>query len=65
MVTPQLSSDDPIIPELQAVVLAAGPGSRVTDISQGVKCLIPIANRPLLYYPLKMLENAHFAGNNI
>lgn len=63
MITPQLSCDDPVLPELQAVVLAAGPGSRVTDISVGrAKCLMQVANRPMLFFPLKILEQAHFKG---
>ena len=63
MITPQLSCDDPVLPELQAVVLAAGPGSRVTDISVGrAKCMMQVANRPMLFFPLKILERAHFTG---
>jgi len=47
--------------EIQAVVLAAGKGSRMLDVTGGgVKCMIPLAGLPLLYYPLKMLENNGF-----
>ncbi|XP_023330677.1 translation initiation factor eIF-2B subunit gamma [Eurytemora carolleeae] len=47
--------------EIQAVVMAAGKGSRMLDITGGgVKCLIPLGGYPLLYYPLKMLERSGF-----
>ena len=49
--------------EFQAVVMAAGKGSRLSDLTlTKPKCLLPIANRPLLFYPLKQLENAKFEG---
>lgn len=47
--------------ELQAVVMAGGKGSRMTDITTGkYKCLLPIANFPMVWYPLKMLQNNGF-----
>ncbi|KAK3919147.1 Translation initiation factor eIF-2B subunit gamma [Frankliniella fusca] len=47
--------------EFQAVVLAAGKGSRMTEITGGrPKCLLPIANMPLVWYPLRMLEREGF-----
>jgi len=47
--------------DIQAVVLAAGKGSRMVDVTGGgVKCLLPLAGLPLLYYPLKMLEKNGF-----
>jgi len=47
--------------ELQAVVMAGGKGSRMTDITTGKhKCLLPIANIPMVWYPLKMLQNNGF-----
>lgn len=47
--------------EFQAVVLAAGKGSRMTEITAGrPKCLLPIANMPMVWYPLRMLEREGF-----
>lgn len=49
--------------EFQAVVLAAGKGSRMTEITAGrPKCLLPIANMPMVWYPLRMLEREGFQG---
>lgn len=48
------------IPDLQAVVLC-GPGHRLApmiDEEKLPKCLLPIANRPMLYYPLTWLMQA-------
>ncbi|GAB4821626.1 hypothetical protein N2152v2_008672 [Parachlorella kessleri] len=44
--------------EPQAVILAGGGGSRLYPLnSQGMpKVLMPVANRPLLTFPLRMLE---------
>jgi len=47
--------------EIQAVVLAAGKGSRMLDVTGGgVKCMLPLGGFPLLYFPLKMLERSGF-----
>ncbi|XP_017758971.1 PREDICTED: translation initiation factor eIF-2B subunit gamma isoform X2 [Eufriesea mexicana] len=47
--------------EFQAVVLAAGFGSRMTELTRGeYKCLLPIGNIPMLWYPLQLLERAGF-----
>uniref|UniRef100_A0A8C5QQ87 Translation initiation factor eIF2B subunit gamma n=1 Tax=Leptobrachium leishanense TaxID=445787 RepID=A0A8C5QQ87_9ANUR len=47
--------------ELQAVVMAVGGGSRMMDLTTGIsKPLLPVGNRPLLWYPLNMLERAGF-----
>jgi len=47
--------------DLQAVVMAGGKGSRMTDITAGTaKCLLPVANFPLVFFPLKMLQNNGF-----
>ncbi|XP_021260649.1 translation initiation factor eIF-2B subunit gamma isoform X2 [Numida meleagris] len=47
--------------EFQAVVMAAGGGSRMTDLTSSIpKPLLPVANRPLLWYPLNLLERAGF-----
>ncbi|XP_034942410.1 translation initiation factor eIF-2B subunit gamma [Chelonus insularis] len=47
--------------EFQAVVLAGGKGSRMTELTAGkTKCLLPIRNMPMIYYPLQSLEKAGF-----
>ena len=51
--------------EFQAVVLAAGKGSRMTEITAGrPKCLLPIANMPMIWYPLQMLQREGFQGES-
>jgi len=50
--------------EFQAVVMAAGKGSRIPEMTATKpKCLLPIGNKPMIYYPLKLLEDAGFGGN--
>lgn len=45
----------------QAVVFAGGKGSRMTDLTSTIpKCLLPVANIPMIVYPLTMLQNANF-----
>ena len=52
--------------ELQAIVLAAGSGSRMPDLTAHIpKALLPIANKPMVWYPLHMLEKAGFERKNI
>ncbi|XP_029155359.1 translation initiation factor eIF-2B subunit gamma [Nylanderia fulva] len=47
--------------EFQAVVLAGGKGSRMTELTAGQpKCLLPIANVPMIWYPLQILERSGF-----
>lgn len=47
--------------EYQALVLAAGQGSRMTDVtSSKSKCLLPVGGLPLLTYPLAMLKKIGF-----
>lgn len=49
--------------EFQAVLMAAGGGSRMTDLTASIpKPLLPVGNRPLLWYPLNLLERAGFEG---
>lgn len=49
--------------ELQAVILAAGKGSRMTELTNKIpKCLLPIANKPMIHFPLTMLIEADFTG---
>lgn len=48
--------------EFQAVVLAGGKGSRMVELSKGKpKCLLPIQNKPMIWYPLKLLEKTGFS----
>ncbi|XP_017876049.1 translation initiation factor eIF-2B subunit gamma [Ceratina calcarata] len=50
-----------IYKEFQAVVLAGGGGSRMTELTHGKhKCLLPIGNVPMVWYPLQLLERAGF-----
>lgn len=52
-----------LLPEFQAVVLAAGKGSRMPEITAGKpKCLLPVGNKPLVWYPLQKLESVGFTG---
>lgn len=47
--------------EFQAIVLAGGKGSRMTELTAGQpKCLLPIANIPMIWYPLQVLERSGF-----
>jgi len=47
--------------ELQAVILAAGHGTRMSDLTTDTpKALLPVANMPMIWYSLKMLEKAGF-----
>ncbi|XP_012144904.2 eukaryotic translation initiation factor 2B subunit gamma isoform X2 [Megachile rotundata] len=47
--------------EFQAIVLAGGGGSRMTELTHGKhKCLLPIGNVPMIWYPLQLLENTGF-----
>lgn len=47
--------------EFQAVVLAGGKGSRMTELTANqAKCLLPIGNVPMVWYPLKLLERVGF-----
>ena len=49
--------------DFQVVVLAAGRGSRMTELTAGrPKCLLPVGGKPMLYHSLKVLENIGFEG---
>lgn len=49
--------------EFQAIVLAGGKGSRMSELTSNIpKCLLPIGNRPMIWYPIRMLEKAGFSG---
>ncbi|XP_050304314.1 translation initiation factor eIF-2B subunit gamma [Anthonomus grandis grandis] len=50
-----------IKPEFQAVVLAAGKGSRMLEVTSGQpKCLLPVGPKPLIWYTLNKLQGAGF-----
>uniref|UniRef100_A0A8D3D4U5 Translation initiation factor eIF2B subunit gamma n=1 Tax=Scophthalmus maximus TaxID=52904 RepID=A0A8D3D4U5_SCOMX len=47
--------------ELQAVLMAAGGGSRMTDLTfNNPKPMLPVGNKPLVWYPLNLLERVGF-----
>ncbi|XP_028988207.1 translation initiation factor eIF-2B subunit gamma [Betta splendens] len=47
--------------ELQAVLMAAGGGSRMTDLTYSTpKPMLPVGNKPLMWYPLNLLERVGF-----
>uniref|UniRef100_A0A182JKQ4 Translation initiation factor eIF2B subunit gamma n=2 Tax=Anopheles atroparvus TaxID=41427 RepID=A0A182JKQ4_ANOAO len=47
--------------EFQAVVLAAGKGTRLPEILEGrPKCLLPIGPYPMIWYPLQLLQRHGF-----
>lgn len=46
---------------IQPVVMAAGKGSRMTDLTcTKAKCLLPVAGYPLVWHPLNMLQTNGF-----
>lgn len=52
--------------EFQAVVLAAGHGTRFTDlVGNRPKCLLPVGPNPLIFYPLQLLQKYGFEGKKI
>ena len=49
--------------EFQAIVLAGGRGTRMDHLTSNTpKCLLPIGNKPMIWYPVRMLEKAGFNG---
>ncbi|XP_035276064.1 translation initiation factor eIF-2B subunit gamma isoform X1 [Anguilla anguilla] len=47
--------------ELQAVLMAAGGGSRMMDLTYSMpKPLLPVGNKPLIWYPINLLEKVGF-----
>ncbi|XP_037315026.2 translation initiation factor eIF-2B subunit gamma [Pungitius pungitius] len=47
--------------ELQAVLMAAGGGSRMPDLTYNTpKPMLPVGNKPLMWYPLNLLERVGF-----
>ncbi|ELU00952.1 hypothetical protein CAPTEDRAFT_226439 [Capitella teleta] len=52
--------------EFQAIIMAAGRGSRMSDLTSCMpKALLPVANRPLVWYPVNMLETSGFSEATI
>lgn len=46
-----------------AVILAAGRGSRMFPLTEETpKCLLPVANKPLVWYTLELLKRGGFQG---
>jgi len=51
------------VKEFQVVLLAGGLGNRMYPLTEAQpKVLVPIANKPLLDYPLLSLQKAGFTG---
>lgn len=47
--------------EAQAIVLAAGPGMRMTTLTNhNPKCLLALGTLPMVCYPLHLLQEAGF-----
>lgn len=47
--------------EFQAILLAGGEGERLYPLNRGTpKAMLPIANEPMIYYPLTYLEKNGF-----
>ncbi|XP_069498456.1 translation initiation factor eIF2B subunit gamma [Ambystoma mexicanum] len=47
--------------ELQAVVMAVGGGSRMMDLTSSIpKALLLVGSKPLIWYPINMLERVGF-----
>lgn len=52
-----------MIKEFQAVVLAAGIGSRFRDlVGNRPKCLLQVGSYPLIFYPLNFAATYGFDG---
>ena len=49
--------------EIQPIILAAGRGRKLYPFTEdGPKALLPVANKPLIYFPLQYLQNEGFTG---
>lgn len=45
------------------MLMAAGGGSRMTDLTYNTpKAMLPVGNKPLMWYPLNLLERVGFEG---
>ncbi len=52
--------------DFQAVIFAGGKGSRMSQLLGGrPKCLLPIANKPMIAYPLELLVRSEIKGKNV
>lgn len=48
------------------MILAAGRGSRMYPLTEDCpKALLPVGNRPLIWYPVHLLESNGFDGTQI
>lgn len=48
------------------MLMAAGGGSRMTDLTYNTpKAMLPVGNKPLMWYPLNLLERVGFEGMSI
>jgi translation initiation factor eIF-2B subunit gamma len=55
-----------LVHDFQVVILPGGKGRRMHPLNEDLsKGLLPVANRPLISYPLELLERAGFRGMNI
>lgn len=49
--------------EFQVIIFAGGKGNRLTQLLSGKpKCLLPIANKPMIQYPLELLIRSGIKG---
>lgn len=49
--------------EFQPLIMAAGKGSRMSELTaRRPKCLLPIGNLPMIWYPIRLLERSGFQG---
>ncbi|XP_002128160.2 translation initiation factor eIF2B subunit gamma [Ciona intestinalis] len=47
--------------ELQAIIMAGGKGSHMGDLTDNTpKALLPVGNKPLIWFPVNMLEKVGF-----
>ena len=46
------------------MILAGGRGNRMETLTRRTpKCLLPIGNKPMIWYPVRLLEKNGFNGN--
>ena len=52
--------------EFQAVILAGGRGSRMYPLCEDKpKALLPVGNKPLIWYPINLLVQNGFNGVHV
>ncbi|RYH29575.1 hypothetical protein EON65_08020 [archaeon] len=50
-------------PEYQAVIIVEYDDGRLFPLTESIpRCLLPVANKPLISYQLDMLANSNIAG---